>query len=190
MDAAISEWIIKNTHSNDFINRLMFFITKFGVGYIFWMIFMFGLLFYYLIKNKKISVNVLFMLIFLLLSHIIGECVLKNIIKRVRPYYTYSEFVTFMNYYKYSLPSGYSFPSGHTFCAFTSAISITLYKKKLGFIMISFAFLVGFSRIFIGAHYFSDVLAGAIFGTLLGILHYLSVKAINKKRKEVKYLCD
>ncbi len=190
MDAVISEWILENTHGNDFINRLMFFITKFGVGYIFWLIFILALLLFNLIKKKKISINILLMLIFLLLAHIIGECILKNIVKRFRPYHTYNGFVVFMNYYKYSLPSGYSFPSGHTFCAFTSAVSITLYKKKLGFILIPFAILIGFSRIFIGAHYFSDVLTGAILGTLLGVLHYFSVKTINKKRKEFKFLCD
>lgn len=190
MDVAISEWVSKNLHGNDIINHIMFFITEIGIGYIFWLLFILGILIYHLITKKKFSINVGLFLVFLLLSYLLGECGLKLIFRRTRPYYSIMEFQSFMAQYHYSLPSGYSFPSGHTFSAFTVAISITLYNKKLGFILIPFATLVGFSRIFIGAHFFSDVLAGAILGTLLGIGHFYTSKYINAKRKDLKYLCD
>lgn len=190
MDGAISSWISQNTHGNDFFNHLMFFITDFGIGYCFWLILILVLLFYKLLRYKKLSLNVFGFLIFLLLAHLIGEITLKNIVKRTRPFYSIKEFESFMIYYKYKLPTGYSFPSGHTFCAFTVAISVSLYNKKFFVFLLPFAFLVGFSRIFIGAHYFSDVLTGAVLGTLLGFSHYFALKYLNKKRKEYKYLCD
>lgn len=189
MDAAISDWILKNMHGNDFFNQFMFFVTKFGIGYLFWLIFTLCLFIYVLIRKKQFSISIMLVLVFLLLAHLIGECTLKNIVQRERPYHSFDGFIIFMNAYKYSLPTGYSFPSGHTFCAFTVATSIMLYKKQFWFLL-PIAALVGFSRIFIGAHYFSDVLCGAIFGVILGACHYCLVKLINKKRKSMKYLCD
>lgn len=189
MDQTISKWAL-NLHQNDFINRIMFFITEFGIGYIFWLFLILFLLVYTFIKKRKFSIKLLTCLVFLLLAHLLGECLLKNIIKRERPFYQFNDFISFMNYYKYKLPSGYSFPSGHTFCAFTVAVSIGLQKKKFIVPLIIFALLVGFSRIYIGAHYFSDVLCGAIFGIILGVGHYYLNKFIAKKRKDLKYLCD
>ncbi len=190
MDIAISKWISNNMHGNDFFNKLMFFITEFGVGYIFWLILIISLIIYNLIKYKKLSFKCVSFLIFLLLAHLIGECFLKNIVKRIRPYHEIHEFEEFMKLYKYPLPSSYSFPSGHTFCAFTVAIAVSCFYKKMWWFLLPFAIIVGFSRIFVGAHYFLDVLAGAIFGAILGIINYYVVLYLNKKRKNYKYICD
>ncbi len=58
-----------------------------------------------------------------------------------------------------------SFPSRHTDLAFAIAASIFLNEKKLGVIALIIAFLVGFSRIFVGVHYPFDVFAGIVIGT-------------------------
>lgn len=64
------------------------------------------------------------------------------------------------------LVTGYptsSFPSGHTIFSFALATPLIYFNKKLGIIALVIAFFVGLSRIFVGVHYPSDVLAGIIF---------------------------
>jgi membrane-associated phospholipid phosphatase len=75
------------------------------------------------------------------------------------------------------LSSG-SFPSGHVIWAtslatcllsLVSSVSSKYVKITLWFFLLAYAFLTGISRIFLGAHYFSDVIGGYIFGFLLSI---------------------
>jgi undecaprenyl-diphosphatase len=65
-----------------------------------------------------------------------------------------------------------SFPSGHTADAFSSAgvlwFFMPSYLSALGFFVYSLG--IGLSRIFVGAHYLLDVLAGISFGFLTGLI--------------------
>lgn len=56
----------------------------------------------------------------------------------------------------------YSFPSGHTSIAFSYAISLGLFIPALAPALMGLAFLAGFSRIYLGFHYPTDVIIGAI----------------------------
>ena len=86
---------------------------------------------------------------------------LKNAINRPRPHETYSDI--------YVLPGSettLSFPSGHTSLAFATATALTLKYPKWYVIAPSYfwACSVGYSRMNLGVHYPSDVLAGAVLG--------------------------
>jgi undecaprenyl-diphosphatase len=61
----------------------------------------------------------------------------------------------------------YSFPSGHTLHAVNFTILLTYSYPELGFICVPFAILVAMSRVVLGLHYPSDVLAGGVIGALL-----------------------
>lgn len=70
-------------------------------------------------------------------------------------------------------PDRFSFPSGHTITAF--AVSVTLgqfYPILLPFLLFC-AISIALSRILLGMHFFSDVLAGAALGAVLGIGAYI-----------------
>lgn len=61
----------------------------------------------------------------------------------------------------------YSFPSGHTLHAVSFTILAGAYFPELTLLLVPFAILVAASRVILGLHYPSDVLAGALLGTLL-----------------------
>ncbi len=71
-------------------------------------------------------------------------------------------------------PTSLSFPSGHTSSAFTFAMAITMVLKNKGAAIASFifAFLMGISRIYVGVHYPTDVIVGAVVGILYAVIGY------------------
>ncbi len=86
---------------------------------------------------------------------------LKYAVNRPRPYVTYPDLQPYKKF------NDQSFPSGHTSIAFCSAASISLCYPRWYVIVPSYtwASLVAYSRMYLGVHYPSDVLAGAIVGT-------------------------
>jgi undecaprenyl-diphosphatase len=71
------------------------------------------------------------------------------------------------NWAKLLPPDQFSFPSGHTITAFSVAISLSLFYPDLAPGFLFCAISVAASRILLGMHFLSDVLAGAAIGTLL-----------------------
>jgi undecaprenyl-diphosphatase len=61
----------------------------------------------------------------------------------------------------------YSFPSGHTLHAVSFSILVIVAFPQLAWLCAPFAMLVAISRVVLGLHYPSDVLAGALLGTVL-----------------------
>ena len=90
---------------------------------------------------------------------------IKILFARKRPY---NESLTIINYthkQHNKITDIYSFPSGHTFSA-TLICLILLGKFPREFVFNIIAVLVGFSRIFLGVHYPTDIIGGIIFGFL------------------------
>lgn len=67
-------------------------------------------------------------------------------------------------------PDAFSFPSGHTAASVALAVAWAGEGSGLGLLAASFAGLVGFSRVYLGAHYPLDVMAGAALGLFAGTL--------------------
>ena len=86
--------------------------------------------------------------------------ILKYSVDRDRPFVTYPDIT------KKTDVNSPSFPSGHTSSAFSTATSLSLEYPKWYIIVPSFAWAgtVGYSRMHLGVHYPSDVLAGAVIG--------------------------
>jgi membrane-associated phospholipid phosphatase len=104
--------------------------------------------------------------------------ILKYTINRERPYVTYPDIT------KKSDVVAPSFPSGHTSSAFATATSVSLAYPEWYVIAPSFAWAgtVGYSRMHLGVHYPSDVLAGALIGSGCAYLTFrINQKLLNKK---------
>ncbi|HET7036971.1 MAG TPA: phosphatase PAP2 family protein [Thermomicrobiaceae bacterium] len=67
-----------------------------------------------------------------------------------------------------------SFPSDHAAGAFAIAVALVLFWRRIGWLMVFFAALIAFSRVYTGEHYVSDVLAGALIGTLAALIVYFA----------------
>jgi undecaprenyl-diphosphatase len=111
--------------------------------------------------------------------------VLKQVVNRPRPYERYNDI------YPDERESGNSFPSGHTSLSFSNATSLFLTTQK--WYLAAPAYLwacgVGYSRIYLGQHYPSDVIAGAITGAGGAYLsHVLRKKFFDgpRRRKPVR----
>ena len=103
---------------------------------------------------------------------------MKEAVKRPRPFTSYPDDIILRQ-----KTSGFSFPSGHTSCAFATATALTLSTKKwyVGVPAFTYAGLVGYSRMRLGAHYGSDVLVGVIIGVGSSLLTWQCDKWINNK---------
>ena len=64
-------------------------------------------------------------------------------------------------------PDQFSFPSGHAITACAVAVSLSLFYPELAAGLLFCALSVAASRILLGMHFLSDVLAGAVIGTVL-----------------------
>jgi undecaprenyl-diphosphatase len=71
-------------------------------------------------------------------------------------------------------PDQFSFPSGHTMTAFAVAIPLSLFYPTLTIGLLFCALSIAMSRILLGMHFLSDVVAGALIGTGLGYLAYFT----------------
>ncbi len=92
--------------------------------------------------------------------------IIKNICKMPRPFATGK-----VSCIRPETATGYSFPSGHTqnFATWSTALSRILKKRWFTVMMLVLSVAIGFSRLYLGAHYPSDVAAGLVLGILMGI---------------------
>jgi undecaprenyl-diphosphatase len=122
-----------------------------------------------LLSVKKYRWAGLAVLLALAISLVFGNGILKPLAARLRPCITYPWMPMSISV---PLATDYSFPSGHTFGSFAAAAAIFSQSKRLGAAALLLATGIGFSRMYLFVHYPSDVLAGALFGTMSGIVAY------------------
>lgn len=113
----------------------------------------------------------------------VATTLLKTSIDRTRPFVTYPDDI-----HKHSVAGSKSYPSGHTSMAFSAATSISLQYPKWYVIAPAFIYAsgVGYSRMYLGVHYPTDVLAGAVLGAGSSFVTHYTFKFI-KKRWELKH---
>ncbi|GAA0122719.1 MAG: phosphatase PAP2 family protein [Clostridium argentinense] len=171
VDKTLIDFIHHNLR-NPLFDKLMPLITHLGDGGAIWIIISIILLF-----NKDYSHIGFLCLISLLLSTVLTEGIIKNIVERVRPIIRYPISDPLIN-----IPKSFSFPSGHTSSSFAVATILFILLPQYKIIPIVLALLIGFSRIYLYVHYPSDVFAGILVGILSAFIVILGYNVIKKHK--------
>lgn len=96
----------------------------------------------------------------LAIGSLVTNLVLKNAVARIRPYDAVEGLIPLVAKLK-----DYSFPSGHTCASFACAVVYyKMFPGKPGKAVVILAVLIGLSRLYVGVHYPTDVLAGGLIG--------------------------
>jgi undecaprenyl-diphosphatase len=141
-------------------DNLMVFITHTGDGGLIWIAVALGFC-----LSKKYRRCGITMLLALAAGALIGNVLLKNIIARPRPCWVDQSIILLIEN-----PKDFSFPSGHTLAAFGAATTVFLSHKIEGLILLFWASLTAFSRLYLFVHYLSDVLASIVLGVLIAFI--------------------
>jgi undecaprenyl-diphosphatase len=160
VDIALLTWLHDHLvpHSVPVLQFISDTTTILSIALVLWVLFM------AIVKRSSLLGMQVMMLVAVLLLVALLSQGLKAVIHRDRPFTTYP--------YIEKLSSGgdSSFPSGHTLEAFAmaAALSLLFKRKKIIIPVYTWAILVAYSRMALGVHYPSDVLAGIMMGTLAG----------------------
>lgn len=134
------------------------FISMLGDHGLFW-IFLTLLLFLFKKTRRAALASALSMLLTLLVVNIL----LKPLAARIRPY----EVIEGLRYIV-AKESEFSFPSGHSANSLACAwVLFRMCDKRIGVPALILALLIALSRLYVGVHYPTDVLAGVAIGMLL-----------------------
>lgn len=117
----------------------------------------------------------------LIMSLICTNILLKPLVQRTRPWLVVEGLTALVAEHDMN-----SFPSGHTSAALAAAVAcLGTLPKKWGGVVLALAVLMGLSRLYVGVHYPSDVLAGALVGLVCGAMGCLAIKWIQKRKSDL-----
>jgi undecaprenyl-diphosphatase len=148
------------------LDALMRWLTRSGDGYLY---VPFGLILYGIDASSAIVIAAAGGLAFLIELPV--QKSLKHLIKRSRPFASVPGI-----HHLVKPPDQFSFPSGHTAGAFIIAVVSGSVHAALFPILLIWAAGVGLSRVYNGVHYPTDVLAGAVLGSVCAHAGFLIVR--------------
>lgn len=170
-EASIILWIQENLRGP--LDGLWLFITYLGDEGILWIAMGIVLLFWK--KTRPIGFTVLLSLLF---DFLIINVTLKDLVARPRPFVVneaIQPLITDVSPYR-------SFPSGHSGGSFSAMFALCRWvPKKIGIPALILATLVALSRLYVGVHYPTDILAGCLIGFVCSTAAYYLVQVAKRK---------
>ena len=175
MDGRLLLWL-RGFFANSILDSVMLFLTSLGDKGRLWIAL--GVLFLLLgFWEGKWRARGLLVLLSLAANALLCNLLLKPLVGRTRPYVLFD--------YDILIPrlGDSSFPSGHTSASFAAATAIYAINRRWGIAAYILAALIGFSRLHLGVHFPTDVLAGAI----LGVLAAKAVQVLLEKKLHIRF---
>jgi len=169
----ISISLFLNSFHNVFFDVLMSYIS----GKFFWIPFYAFLLFLLIkqnIKNKKkLIISIISVVLVIVLADQLSVHLFKNVFERLRPCHN-PDLKGVLHTINGKCGGQFGFISSHAANVFALAVLLlNIFKnEKLTISLIVWATIVSYSRIYLGVHYFGDVLVGALFGSVIGFVVY------------------
>lgn len=152
------------------LDKFMVFYTSLGNGG--WIFILLGIVLLFFKSARKAGASSLTAMV---LGLLVTNLTLKPLVSRLRPWVVMEDFVPLVT-------SGdmNSFPSGHTCAAFAFGVALcaALPQKWAKAAALIAAALMGFSRLYVGVHFPTDVLAGAVVGALCGLVGVWIVRRV------------
>lgn len=130
---------------------------------------------------EKTKIFFLFLIFSSLLTGLLTQ-IIKHIVGRPRPNQALSSGSFDLSFFNFD-SAYHSFPSGHTSTIFIVALVMCILTPKIKFIYIFFASIVAISRVFVGAHFFTDIIGGVMVAFIgFKIMHIFFNKINNKEQ--------
>ena len=167
---------INQKFTHDFLDFFFPYFTNWHKTLEFKWILFFCLSFWIFYHKKKALCTLGGLLLTLGLSDALSSHLLKPLFARSRPSQpVYQEALQTQMRLPYP-PRNASFPSSHAVNSSAVATFLGLAYPPLTWPMVALSFLVGYSRIYVGVHFPTDILAGWILGPLLGVFVFFGLK--------------
>ena len=175
MDLAISKWVVETFGNSKLFALVSKFLTYIGeTGAIVMLVVI-------LLAFKKTRRLGIYMGCIVGFSYIVNAAIFKPLIARDRPFIEYENLGQMCKLADYPFPDGYSMASGHSTASMSIAMTVFLFNRKYGWTAFAYPLVVGFTRIALCVHYFTDVLAGFAWGAIAAVGVYFLLKFIEKK---------
>ena len=158
--------------STHVLDKFFSFITNVNNWYLTYVIL---LLISFIKGGRAGKITAIGVIILIIITDQLSSHILKDLVHRIRPCLVLPDAITPMG-----CTGTYSFPSSHAFNNFAAATFIYRYFPKLKWVLFITAFLISVSRIYLGLHYPSDVLGGAIIGSIIGYFFASLVQTLEK----------
>jgi undecaprenyl-diphosphatase len=166
-------YLFNHTLSTPLLDKFFSLITAVNNWYIAYVI----LLLISFIKGGRMGrIIAIGVLILITLTDQASSNILKDLVHRLRPCTVLPDAIT-----PVGCTGSYSFPSNHAFNNFAAATFIYRFFPKLKWALFITAVLIAVSRVYLGLHYPSDVLGGAILGSISGYFFASLIQWIEKR---------
>ena len=176
-DGELLLWIQENIR-REWLSPLISFITHLGDAGFIWIVITLCLLIYKGTRKEGFLCACSLLLVLL-----INNIILKNVIARTRPYEIVEGLQRIIE-----AQSDFSFPSGHTGSSFAAAVVMFMrLPKRYGIPAMVLAVCIALSRLYVGVHYPTDVMAAALIGTVTAVFVCKMAEYIEMKKKGVSY---